>query len=91
MRSVSKSPRETEQCDVNICSLSKNPSLLSSHYCNMRTLGHDMATVAEWSGYRIVADLVTGSSPVPLKIRCVGQRCTLNLSRAQTSSRGVLW
>ncbi|GFT86579.1 uncharacterized protein TNCV_3247431 [Trichonephila clavipes] len=27
------------------------------------------------------------SSPVPLKIRCVGQRCTLNLSRAQTSSR----
>ncbi|GFX96158.1 hypothetical protein TNCV_2290471 [Trichonephila clavipes] len=29
----------------------------------------------------------TGSSPVPLKTRCVGQRCTLNLSRAETSSR----
>ncbi|GFX14485.1 uncharacterized protein TNCV_1616681 [Trichonephila clavipes] len=28
-----------------------------------------------------------GSSPVPLKTRCVGQRCTLNLSRAETSSR----
>ncbi|GFV84256.1 uncharacterized protein TNCV_3039161 [Trichonephila clavipes] len=27
------------------------------------------------------------SSPVPLKIRRVGQRCTLNLSRAETSSR----
>ncbi|GFW43712.1 uncharacterized protein TNCV_4770611 [Trichonephila clavipes] len=27
------------------------------------------------------------SSPVPQKTRRVGQRCTLNLSRAQTSSR----
>ncbi|GFW02118.1 hypothetical protein TNCV_4854581 [Trichonephila clavipes] len=26
-------------------------------------------------------------SPVPLKTRRVGQRCTLNLSRSQTSSR----
>ncbi|GFU50786.1 NGFI-A-binding protein 1 [Trichonephila clavipes] len=31
--------------------------------------------------------LVTSSSPVPLKTRRVGQRCTLNLSRAETSSR----
>ncbi|GFV60649.1 uncharacterized protein TNCV_46011 [Trichonephila clavipes] len=30
---------------------------------------------------------VMSSSPVPLKIRRVGQRCTLNLSRAETSSR----
>ncbi|GFW23448.1 hypothetical protein TNCV_3805451 [Trichonephila clavipes] len=30
---------------------------------------------------------VTSSSSVPLKIRRVGERCTLNLSRAQTSSR----
>ncbi|GFX61537.1 uncharacterized protein TNCV_2745121 [Trichonephila clavipes] len=29
---------------------------------------------------------VTSSSPVPLKTRRVGKRCTLNLSRAQTSS-----
>ncbi|GFS81170.1 uncharacterized protein TNCV_1224191 [Trichonephila clavipes] len=30
---------------------------------------------------------VMSSSPVPLKTRLVGERCTLNLSRAQTSSR----
>ncbi|GFX75041.1 uncharacterized protein TNCV_1846131 [Trichonephila clavipes] len=29
---------------------------------------------------------VTSSSPVPLKIHRVGKRCSLNLSRAQTSS-----
>ncbi|GFY17249.1 RNA-directed DNA polymerase from mobile element jockey [Trichonephila clavipes] len=37
--------------------------------------------------YRNVACFVTSSSPVPLKTRRVGQRCTLNLSRAETSSR----
>ncbi|GFU81390.1 uncharacterized protein TNCV_1380581 [Trichonephila clavipes] len=30
---------------------------------------------------------VRSSSPIPLKIRCLGERCMLNLSRAQTSSR----
>ncbi|GFW78791.1 uncharacterized protein TNCV_4262111 [Trichonephila clavipes] len=30
---------------------------------------------------------VTSSSPVPLQIRRVGERCSLNLSRAQMSSR----
>ncbi|GFT36500.1 uncharacterized protein TNCV_3672051 [Trichonephila clavipes] len=30
---------------------------------------------------------VMSSSPVPLKTRIVGQRCTLNLSRAEMSSR----
>ncbi|GFV13317.1 uncharacterized protein TNCV_3656371 [Trichonephila clavipes] len=44
-----------------------------------------MAAVAEWYRYRIVACLVTSSSPV--KTRRVGQRCTLNLSRAETSFR----
>ncbi|GFY01540.1 RNase H domain-containing protein [Trichonephila clavipes] len=34
-----------------------------------------------------MAGFVTSSSPVPLKTRCVEERCTLNLSRAQTSSR----
>ncbi|GFX51997.1 uncharacterized protein TNCV_3064141 [Trichonephila clavipes] len=47
----------------------------------------DVATVAEWYRHRIVAGFVTSSSPVPLKTRRVGQRCTLNLSRAETSSR----
>ncbi|GFX70087.1 uncharacterized protein TNCV_4615251 [Trichonephila clavipes] len=46
-----------------------------------------MAAVAEWYRYRTVACLVTSSSPVPLKTCRVGQRCTLNLSRAEMSSR----
>ncbi|GFY11322.1 uncharacterized protein TNCV_4473051 [Trichonephila clavipes] len=46
-----------------------------------------VVAVAEWYRNRIVACLVTNSSPVPLKTRRVGQRCTLNLSRAETSSR----
>ncbi|GFS61179.1 uncharacterized protein TNCV_3104461 [Trichonephila clavipes] len=46
-----------------------------------------VAAVAEWYRYRIMAWLVTSSSPIPLKTRCVGQQCTLNLSRAETTSR----
>ncbi|GFX83643.1 uncharacterized protein TNCV_325921 [Trichonephila clavipes] len=46
----------------------------------------EVTAVAEWSRYRIVAGLVTNSSPLPLNTRRVGRRCTLNLSRAQTSS-----
>ncbi|GFW19937.1 uncharacterized protein TNCV_866431 [Trichonephila clavipes] len=46
---------------------------------------HLIAT--EWYRHRIVAGFVTSSSPVPLKTRRVGQRCTLNLSRAEMSSR----
>ncbi|GFX64786.1 uncharacterized protein TNCV_4682611 [Trichonephila clavipes] len=49
--------------------------------------GNFVAAVAEWYRYRTVACFDTGSSPVPLKTRRVGQRCTLNLSRAETSSR----
>ncbi|GFU65461.1 uncharacterized protein TNCV_633841 [Trichonephila clavipes] len=45
-----------------------------------------VAAVAEWYGFQIVACLVTSSSPVPLNTRRVGQRCMLNLSRADTSS-----
>ncbi|GFU42852.1 uncharacterized protein TNCV_3140271 [Trichonephila clavipes] len=47
----------------------------------------NVAAVAEWYRYRIVACFVESSSPVPLKTRRVGQRCMLNLSRAETSSR----
>ncbi|GFW97888.1 uncharacterized protein TNCV_1426511 [Trichonephila clavipes] len=46
-----------------------------------------VVAVAEWSRYQIVAGLATSSSPVPLKTCRVGQRCTLNLSRPQMSSR----
>ncbi|GFX56764.1 uncharacterized protein TNCV_495121 [Trichonephila clavipes] len=48
---------------------------------------HVIAAVAKMSRYRIMDVLVTSSSSVPLKTRRVEQRCTLNLSRAQTSSR----
>ncbi|GFX62365.1 hypothetical protein TNCV_407601 [Trichonephila clavipes] len=33
-----------------------------------------VAAVSEWSRYHIVAGLVTSSSPVPRKARCVGER-----------------
>ncbi|GFX13480.1 uncharacterized protein TNCV_2192341 [Trichonephila clavipes] len=46
-----------------------------------------VAAVAEWYRYRIVAGFVARSSPVPLKTHRVGQQFTLNLSRAETSSR----
>ncbi|GFV23820.1 uncharacterized protein TNCV_960141 [Trichonephila clavipes] len=36
--------------------------------------------------YLLITKGVMSSSPVPLKIRCVGERCSLSLSRAQTSS-----
>ncbi|GFV05031.1 uncharacterized protein TNCV_222481 [Trichonephila clavipes] len=52
-----------------------------------RDINSGVAAVVEWYRYRIVACLVTSSSPVPLKTRRVGKRCTLNLSRAETSSR----
>ncbi|GFX84564.1 hypothetical protein TNCV_723731 [Trichonephila clavipes] len=45
-----------------------------------------VAVVAKWSRYRIIAVFVTSSCPLPLKTRRIGERCTLNLSRAQTSS-----
>ncbi|GFY22764.1 uncharacterized protein TNCV_2180251 [Trichonephila clavipes] len=36
--------------------------------------------------YLLITKGVASSSPVPLKIHRVGERCSLNLSRAQTSS-----
>ncbi|GFU57139.1 uncharacterized protein TNCV_1780022 [Trichonephila clavipes] len=51
---------------------------------NVQTNGQ-VAAVAEWYRYRTVVCLATSSSPVPLKTRRIGQRCTLNLSRAETS------
>ncbi|GFU48135.1 uncharacterized protein TNCV_4229801 [Trichonephila clavipes] len=54
---------------------------------NSRSLDLIVAVVAERYKYRIMACLVTSSIPVPLKTHRVGQRCTLNLSRAEMSSR----
>ncbi|GFW17393.1 hypothetical protein TNCV_3906021 [Trichonephila clavipes] len=64
-------------------------SLYSLH--SLQVCRSGVAAVAEWYRYRIVACLVRSSSPVPLKTRRIGQRCTLNLSRAETSSVGVVW
>ncbi|GFU26191.1 uncharacterized protein TNCV_5106291 [Trichonephila clavipes] len=50
-------------------------------------LSINSATVAEWYRYQIVTGFVTSSSPVPLKTRRVGQRCMLNMPRAEMSSR----
>ncbi|GFV22641.1 hypothetical protein TNCV_2078311 [Trichonephila clavipes] len=43
--------------------------------------------VEKESDRRIVTGFVTSLSPVPLKTRRVRQRCTLNLLRANASSR----
>ncbi|GFU87783.1 uncharacterized protein TNCV_3229441 [Trichonephila clavipes] len=61
-------------------------TLLRQSVCSRKNDSR-VAAEAEWYRYRIVADFVTSSSPVPLKTRRVRQRCTLNLSRAETSSR----
>ncbi|GFU49848.1 uncharacterized protein TNCV_4686151 [Trichonephila clavipes] len=41
--------------------------------------------------YLLITKGVTSSSPVPLKTHRVWEKCTLNLSRVQTSSCGVVW
>ncbi|GFW14416.1 uncharacterized protein TNCV_410991 [Trichonephila clavipes] len=46
-----------------------------------------VAAVAKWLRYRIMAGMSRVPSPVPLRTHRIGERCTLNLSRAQTSSR----
>ncbi|GFX05952.1 uncharacterized protein TNCV_759881 [Trichonephila clavipes] len=45
-----------------------------------------VVAIAERYRYWILACLAMSSSPVPLKTRRVGQRCALNLFRAETSS-----
>ncbi|GFU47816.1 transposable element Tc1 transposase [Trichonephila clavipes] len=70
---------------------SKRSRALQTALLSFRSGPLCVAAVAEWYRYRIMACFVTGSSPVPLKTRRVGQRCTLNLSRAETSSLGVVW
>ncbi|GFY26370.1 hypothetical protein TNCV_25671 [Trichonephila clavipes] len=56
-------------------------------------LRHELIAVSPWHRAAVAQWLtnhgrhVMSSIPVPLKTRRVGQRCTLNLSRAETSSR----
>ncbi|GFT57148.1 hypothetical protein TNCV_1691731 [Trichonephila clavipes] len=42
---------------------------------NLNSVEFWVAAVAEWSRYRIVAGLVTSSSPVPLKVRHWTLKC----------------
>ncbi|GFX89027.1 uncharacterized protein TNCV_2853271 [Trichonephila clavipes] len=77
---------EAAELGVVMRSLGQRPT--EAELVNMiRLVDQDVAAVAEWYRHRIVAGFVTSSSPVPLKTRRVGKRCTLNLSRAETSSR----
>ncbi|GFT16787.1 uncharacterized protein TNCV_1333941 [Trichonephila clavipes] len=76
--SAAKSPRVAEQCDVNIESI--NQSLPFFRILNWGC-GSPVVKVSNHGRH------VMSSIPVPLKTRRVGQRCTLNLSRAETSSR----
>ncbi|GFY25129.1 uncharacterized protein TNCV_2693201 [Trichonephila clavipes] len=64
----------------------RDTSVKAMHFCGVLVPFMRLAAAAEWYRYRIVACLVTSSIPVPLKARHVGQRCTLSLPRAQTSS-----
>ncbi|GFU25227.1 uncharacterized protein TNCV_2712441, partial [Trichonephila clavipes] len=76
--------------NMQVGSGTKNNSSPNEPSCTTVTVSFNgvlVAAVAEWYMYRTVACFVTGSSPVPLKTRRVGQRCTLNLSRVETSSR----
>ncbi|GFU27040.1 uncharacterized protein TNCV_280261 [Trichonephila clavipes] len=83
-----------EKCRIDSSQIAMNINLIAPFFylkgkeVDAKSDEAQVAAVAEWYRYRTVACFVTGSSPVPLKIRCVGQRCTLNLSRAETSSRG---
>ncbi|GFV23508.1 uncharacterized protein TNCV_4782191 [Trichonephila clavipes] len=91
---MDKKRDEIEQFDAktkqnNAKYILQDEKIFQSPHCRVKrfSLYLVVAAVDEWYGYRTVACLVTSSSPVPQKTRHVGQRCTLNLSRAETSSR----
>ncbi|GFV28423.1 transposable element Tcb1 transposase [Trichonephila clavipes] len=50
-----------------------------------------MAAVALWSRYRIVADFVTSSSPVPLKTRRLGSDARYIYRELKRPPVGVMW
>ncbi|GFW19886.1 hypothetical protein TNCV_3561891 [Trichonephila clavipes] len=54
-----------------------------SRLCGVEGCGSPVVKVSDHGRH------VMSSSPVPIKTRRVGQRCTLNLSRVETSSHGV--
>ncbi|GFT35869.1 hypothetical protein TNCV_2154301 [Trichonephila clavipes] len=80
--------RSLERCPVSIDSDKRLSTVMAIF---TRSVAYSVAAVAEWYRYRTVACLVMSSRQVPLKTRRVGQRCMLNLSRDETSSRAVVW
>ncbi|GFY31573.1 uncharacterized protein TNCV_4694171 [Trichonephila clavipes] len=76
-----------ELCRANALRIIEKRSVAQRLVAELAGSEERKAAVAEWYRYQTVAWLVTSSSPVPPKTRRVGQRCTLNLSRAETSSR----
>ncbi|GFW33101.1 hypothetical protein TNCV_2110311 [Trichonephila clavipes] len=59
----------------------------SCRWCGLTLWGYG-SPVVKVSNY---GRRVMSSTLVPLKTRRVGERCMLNLSRAETSSQGVVW
>ncbi|GFX49125.1 uncharacterized protein TNCV_3077431 [Trichonephila clavipes] len=64
------------------------PIVYGASDCNGNTTLPDRLPHGRGSRVVIVAGFVTSFSPVPLKTHRVGERCALNLSKAQTPS---LW
>ncbi|GFV81557.1 uncharacterized protein TNCV_52811 [Trichonephila clavipes] len=87
---LSEDAKWNKDARISLVKIHFNPLQYAPQGCGStvaKVSDHGVAAVAEWYRYRIVACLDTSSSPVPLKTHSVGQRCTLNLSRAETSSR----
>ncbi|GFY15481.1 uncharacterized protein TNCV_1572921 [Trichonephila clavipes] len=64
-----------------LCSTPRLPETLTERSARDHGCGSPVVKVSDHGRH------VMSSSPVPLKTRHVGQRCTLNLSRAETSFR----
>ncbi|GFX15024.1 hypothetical protein TNCV_4897921 [Trichonephila clavipes] len=69
----------------------KNESSPVITYFSMRIPVWNVAAVAEWNRYWIVAGFVTSSSPVSLKTRRVGQRCTQICRELKHPPVGEVW
>ncbi|GFV41863.1 uncharacterized protein TNCV_2958791 [Trichonephila clavipes] len=84
-------PAETVSISTTEASGAKNNNI-PKQPCPLHYNSVSIGTNEEGCGSPVIRVLdhdryVMSSSPVPLKTHRVGQRCTLNLSRAETSSR----
>ncbi|GFU53386.1 uncharacterized protein TNCV_2610701 [Trichonephila clavipes] len=93
-------PSIAEKMSSNTCQLKRSRKIFKCFLKNSINLKYEATSVPQGSVrlvkktqerksstcYMLIPKGVTSSSPVPLKSRRVGERCTLNLSRAQASS-----